>query len=38
MIITLKLIALVAGAGTLFVAFGSDFGQDFVLAILACVS
>jgi hypothetical protein len=38
MLITLKLIALVAGAGTLVAMFGSNFGQDIVLAVLTYLS
>jgi hypothetical protein len=34
MIITLKLLALVTGAGSLVAMFGSDFGQDIILAVL----
>jgi len=36
--ITLKLIALVLGAGVLLSAFSADFGPDLVLAIVACFS
>jgi hypothetical protein len=36
--ITLKLIALVVGAGTLVATFASDYGQDLVLAIVTCLS
>jgi hypothetical protein len=36
--ITLKLIALVVGAGTLLVTFATNFGQDLVLAIVACLA
>jgi hypothetical protein len=38
MTITLNLFALVCGAGTLVALFGSDFGQDLVLAVLTCLS
>jgi hypothetical protein len=36
--ITLKLIALVLGAGMLLSVFSADFSSDFVLAIIACFS
>jgi hypothetical protein len=36
--ITLKLIALVLGAGVLLSVYAADFGPDLVLAIVACFS
>jgi hypothetical protein len=36
--ITLKLIALVLGAGVLLSVYSADFGPDLVLAIVACFS
>jgi hypothetical protein len=36
--ITLKLIALVLGAGVLLSIYSADFGPDLVLAIVACFS
>jgi hypothetical protein len=36
--IALKLIALTIGAGALLVAFTDGFGQDLILAIIACLS
>ena len=38
MLITLKLIALIAGAGSLIAMFGSNFGQDIVLTVLTRLS
>jgi hypothetical protein len=36
--ITLKIAALVVGAGVLFELFSGDFGRDLALAVLACLS
>jgi hypothetical protein len=36
--ITLKIAALVLGAGVLFELFSGDFARDFALAVLACSS
>jgi hypothetical protein len=38
MFMILKLVALVAGAGSLVEMFGSVFGQDIVLAVLSYLS